>query len=202
MLRSPILVTWLAMVMLAGGCARGASDGARAAQAGGDSQPAAGITSTRQPASGAQQFQAIAPVERLRHGPPVTVTGVVAEEPPQAGAGYDRVVFQFADSAAGYRVAYADQPVRRCGSGDLVSLQGSAVLLVRLQPAQAHDAGGRAVLAPREMAPGLPAVKEMKLICDFEGQVQWALGVEGRLGFRVSELAGPARLVIDVEHPR
>ena len=203
MLRSLLVVVRLGFCLFAGSCAGGESGRAQARGAAADSVPATSVTAAQQPASTAQQVQAgTAAVERARSGRPVTVTGVVAGERLESGAPYDRVVFQFADSAAGYRVAYADQPVRRCGSGEPVSLQGTAVLLVRLQPAQAHDVAGRSLLAQREMTPSLRVIKDMKLICDFEGQVEWALGLESRQGFRVSEQSAPSRLVIDVVHPR
>ena len=41
-------------------------------------------------------------------------------------------------------------------------------------------------------------VKELKLVCDFEGEVAWVLGIAAVAPYRVSELARPARLVLDV----
>ena len=118
---------------------------------------------------------------------------------------YDRIVFEFSgDSLPGYHVEYASRPVRRCGSGDPVSLVGAARLVVRFEPAQAHDEQGRSTVAEREWvpgaggAPGLPAVKEMKLVCDFEGQVEWVLGVAAARPYRVTETG--ARLILDVGH--
>jgi hypothetical protein len=43
-------------------------------------------------------------------------------------------------------------------------------------------------------------LKELKLICDFEGQVEWLLGLAARNGYRVLELTEPPRLVVDVRH--
>jgi hypothetical protein len=118
-----------------------------------------------------------------------------------SGPGYDRVVFEFAaDSIPGYRVAYTTKPVRRCGSGDPVAVAGAGRLVVRFEPAQAHDERGTATLVERERALGLPAVKEMKLVCDFEGQVEWVLGVAAAGPYRVLDSAGPGRLVLDIRH--
>jgi len=118
-------------------------------------------------------------------------------------AGYDRVSFLFAgDSLPGYHVEYATRAVVRCGSGNPVSIAGTARLLVRLEPAQAHDERGNATVGDRERAPGLPAIKEMKLVCDFEGQVEWVLGVAAATPYRILEAAGPARLTLDVRHAR
>jgi len=118
-----------------------------------------------------------------------------------SGPGYDRVVFVFAgDSAPGYHVEYASAPVRRCGSGDPVSLTGAQHVVVRFEPASAHDEHGNPAPFERDRALGLRAVKEMKLVCDFEGQVEWVLGVAAASPYRVSELTGPARVVLDVRH--
>ena len=94
---------------------------------------------------------------------------------------YDRVVFEFGgDSVAGYSVAYADRVVRHCASGDVVTVQGMEHLLVRFAPAQAHDQGGNPTPAQRELVAGLPLVKELKLVCDFEGQVEWLADLSGK----------------------
>ena len=131
--------------------------------------------------------------------PPAILSAVhVAAQP-----GYDRVVFELAGhSLPGYHVEYATRAVVRCGSGDPVSIAGAARLVVRLEPAQAHDERGNATVVERERAPGLPAIKEMKLVCDFEGQVEWVLGVAVATPYRVLEAAGPARLTLDVRHAR
>lgn len=42
------------------------------------------------------------------------------------------------------------------------------------------------------------AVQQVKLTCDFEGELTWALGVGGQRPFRVTTLADPPRLVVDV----
>jgi hypothetical protein len=114
---------------------------------------------------------------------------------------YDRVVLEFtADSAPGYHVAYADTPARECGSGDVVQVAGEAQLLVRIEPARAHTEDGTPTAVARHATPGLTVVREMKLICDFEGQVEWVLGLAAPHPYRVLEPSGAARLVIDVRH--
>jgi len=100
----------------------------------------------------------------------------------------------------GYHVEYTTKPVRRCGSGDPVTVAGAGKLVVRFEPAQAHDEHGTLTPAERQRAPGLPAVRELTLVCDFEGQVAWVLGIAAPSEYRVSELTGPARLVLDVRH--
>ena len=147
----------------------------------------------------------IAPVQRTRSLLPYAARPVLRAVQAERGGGpspsYDRVVFEFTgDSVPGYRVEYTTGPVQRCGSGDRVSVAGTGRLLVRFEPAQAHDEQGNRApsLAARHSAPGLTAVREMTLICDFEGQVEWVLGIAAPAAYRVSELTGPARVVLDV----
>lgn len=151
----------------------------------------------------------MAPVQRVRSFRPGVARPVLRYLDTGAGAspGYDRVVFQFmggGDSVPGYRVEYTTKPVQRCGSGDPVTVAGAARLIVRFEPAVAHDELGKPTpaSAERHRAPGLPAVLELTLICDFEGQVAWVLGIAAPAEYRVSELTGPARsaLVLDVRH--
>ena len=139
-----------------------------------------------------------APVQRAPPGPgtaPRVLRAVEAASAP----GYDRVVFEFAgDSFPGYHVEYTTQPARRCGSGDPVMVAGAGRLVVRFEPAQAHDERGNPTPVSRERVLGLPTVKEMRLVCDFEGQVEWVLGVvedlkAGRLSWSDEEMAEIAR---------
>ena len=120
-----------------------------------------------------------------------------------AQSGFDRVVFEFAgDSVPGYHVEYVPptNTARRCGSGDPVSVQGAGQLIVRFEPARAHDDQGQPVVE-RERTLGLPALTEMKLICDFEGQVEFLLGVTmASVPSRVSTQGPPARIILEVRH--
>ncbi len=161
------------------------------------------------PSAVAQQDTAfagtMAPVQRVRSFPARVARPVLRHVETGTGAspggGYDRVVFEFTgDSLPGYRVEYATKPVQRCGSGDPVTVAGTGHLIVRFEPAQAHDEHASLVPAERHRTPGLPAVRELTLICDFEGQVAWVLGLAAPSEYRVSELTGPARLVLDVRH--
>jgi hypothetical protein len=115
--------------------------------------------------------------------------------------GWDRVVFEFDGAAVpGYRVEYVDRPVTRCGSGHETQVAGQGWLEVRITPAQAHTEAGRVTVAERERKLALPVLRELEQTCDFEGDVTWVLGVASPNRYRVSELTGPARLVVDVRH--
>lgn len=117
--------------------------------------------------------------------------------------GYDRVVFEFEEGRSpGFRVEYVDLPVRQCGSGQPVPLRGDTWLRVRLEPSQAHDDRGRATVRDRARVTNLPALRELHLICDYEGQVEWVLGMNAATGYRVTRLNSPSRIVVDVNHGR
>jgi hypothetical protein len=129
--------------------------------------------------------------------PPATVHGVFTSRE----SGFDRIVFEFAgDSVPGYAVAYSDGEVHRCGSGDPVVLAGTDRLLIRLEPAQAHDERGQPTVLRREWAPALPVVQQLAIVCDFEGQVEWALGLAVRRPYRVLTALRPTRIIVDVRH--
>ena len=145
----------------------------------------------------------LAPVQRLRSFRPGVARPVLRHVETAMGAstGYDRIVFEFTgDSVPGYRVEYTTKPVQRCGSGDPVTVAGTGRLIIRFEPAQAHDEHGNLTPVERHYTPGLPAVRELTLVCDFEGQVAWVLGIAALSQYRVSELTSPARLVLDVRH--
>jgi hypothetical protein len=127
-----------------------------------------------------------------------------------AHQGFDRVVFEF-DGATppGYRIEPAARPVRECGSGEAVQVAGDQVLRVRFEPARAHEFVGetaRATVTNRSRTLDHPVLRQLTLICDFEAQVEWALGLASPEGaaarprYRALELSEPARLVIDLLH--
>jgi len=119
----------------------------------------------------------------------------------EAHEGYDRLVFDFGQrSMPNYEVQFVTWPQHQCGSGEEVRLQGAVGLSVKLQPSQAHDDAGHATVAERSRTPNLPAVLELRLVCDFEGQVEWLAGLESQTGYRVMMLQRPTRLVVDIRH--
>ena len=114
---------------------------------------------------------------------------------------FDRVVFEFeGNTIPGYHIEYVDKPVRDCGRGAVVPISGDGFLLIRIQPSNAHTEAGVATVQNREQNPNLSILKELKLICDFEADVQWILGVSSPNRYRVLELNNPARLVVDIAH--
>lgn len=127
----------------------------------------------------------------------VTLRGVRAASNPE---GFDRMVLEFGDAPVPrWSTAYAARPVMSCGSGEPVQVEGARWLRVRLRTAQAHDDQGRPTVRQRRLPLGMPALREMAIACDFEGEVEVVLGVSAANPYRVLELANPTRLVIDVQ---
>jgi hypothetical protein len=116
---------------------------------------------------------------------------------------YDRVVFEFEGvQLPSYKVEYIDKPVRSCGSGDVVPLAGDAWLSVLFTGANAHTDAGEPTIKDRTRSPNHTIVKDLKLTCDFEAEVEWVMGVASPNKYRVLELKNPTRLVVDVNHNR
>jgi hypothetical protein len=116
--------------------------------------------------------------------------------------GYDRFVLQFSGPVPGYDVRYVARPITEDPSDRPVALEGGSVLRIRLEPASTVDlASADAVVTytgSKRLRADTEAVTEAALIGDFEAVMTWVLGVDGRQPFRVTELSGPSRLVIDI----
>jgi hypothetical protein len=116
---------------------------------------------------------------------------------------YDRVVFEFeGDQLPSYKIEYIDKPVRACGSGNVVPFAGAAWLSVLFTGANAHTDAGEQTIKDRTRSPNHTVVKDLKLTCDFEAEVEWVMGVSAPNKYRVLELKNPTRLVVDINHNR
>jgi hypothetical protein len=116
---------------------------------------------------------------------------------------YDRIVFEFAGAQLpSYKIEYIDKPVRACGSGNVVTFMGDAYLSVLFTGANAHTEAGEPTIKDRTRSPNHTVVKDLKLICDFEAEVEWVMGVASPNKYRVLELKNPTRLVVDINHTR
>lgn len=88
------------------------------------------------------------------------------------------------------------------GSGRPVPVDGNAFLQVRFRNASTVDpTTGKQTFTQTDIRPGLPLVREVKLIDDFERVMTWGLGLEHLACAKVTELAGPVRLVVDLPTP-
>ena len=113
--------------------------------------------------------------------------------------GYDRLVFEFAPSAAGAIPAFrltpqASSSFEKDPSGLPVALQGSAGIKAVFQNTTV-SAG-----APSDLKAELPVIREAAKLGDFERVSSYGIGLAHAACFRVQELGG-TRLVIDVVAP-
>ena len=123
--------------------------------------------------------------------------------------GFDRVVFEFGPTSAPigpyglppYQLTVVTQFIGG-GSGRPVPVDGNAFIQVRFQNASTVDpTTGRQTFTQTDIRPGLPLVREVKLIDDFERVMTWGIGLERLACAKVTELAGHARLVVDLPTP-
>ncbi|HSR26709.1 MAG TPA: hypothetical protein VLW53_24380 [Candidatus Eisenbacteria bacterium] len=109
-----------------------------------------------------------------------------------AQSGYDRFVLQFDGPVPQFEVSPQDSAAFG-QSGGPVTLLGSAGLAVVLR-----NASGTAYAGPRDMQPGLSAIEEARLLSDFQGVIEWGIGIAHPACFHAWTLGSPSRLVVDV----
>ena len=112
--------------------------------------------------------------------------------------GYDRLVIDFATSNTMPQYQLTQQATShfvRDASGQPVTLDGTAGLRLVLRNADITPG------APTDLKPALPSVREVAQIGNFERVVSYGVGLATPACFRVLELSGPTRLVIDVQTP-
>jgi hypothetical protein len=111
--------------------------------------------------------------------------------------GFDRITFEFRGPRPSHRIGYVSQLVED-GSGEPVHLAGGAAINVVFRGANAHDEQGNPTVSPRRFKPGLPSLKEVAQIGDFEAVVTYGLGVDHKVPFKVLELSNPSRIAVDI----
>jgi hypothetical protein len=128
-------------------------------------------------------------------------TALLADVRAARHEGYDRVVFEFRNELPGYSVRYVRPPVHADGSGDVVPVDGDFVVEVRMENALDADLSKPSApltyTGPRRLAPATPVVAELARTGGFEGVLTWVVGLRDRVGFRVTTLQSPPRLVVD-----
>lgn len=110
---------------------------------------------------------------------------------------FDRVVFKFRGSLPMVRTRYVDELIAD-GSGKRVRIAGRAILQVTFEPARAHTAQGAATAAPRRRAFALPNVMTAVRSGDFEGQVNYGLGLARKSPVKVTSVPAKRRVIVQV----
>lgn len=113
--------------------------------------------------------------------------------------GFDRIVFEWSAGPPVPAVSYVASAAQ-CGSGAAVNPAGDATLQARFSNAAAHNEQGQATFGSQNLPGPGKSIEQAIQICDFEGVVAWAIGVDDNRPFTVSTLSNPPRVVIDVAH--
>ena len=111
---------------------------------------------------------------------------------------YDRLVIGLPTTNAvpSYRITQqSSASFTQDPSGRRTTLEGSAGLRLVLQNTDITPG------APSDIKPNLPEIREVRKIGNFERVVSYGIGLSKPACFRVFELSGPSRLVIDVAVP-
>jgi hypothetical protein len=107
-------------------------------------------------------------------------------------------VFDFNDEAlAEYEVAIASPPFTG-PPGEPVPVAGNAFIRVRFGSTVARYLELGAYTGPDSIVPGFAAIKEIRLIEDFEAVVVWVIGLDTQRSFRVGTLTNPTRIYLDI----
>jgi len=112
-------------------------------------------------------------------------------------SGYDRITIEFQNghpSSIELRTQN-NSTFTQGASGQNVTLAGSAGLLVVIKRADEHTAYSEAT----DFKTNYPVLLEARQMEDFEGTVQWGLGLSKSACYRAFVLTNPTRLVIDIQ---
>ncbi|MCA1569186.1 MAG: hypothetical protein LC798_02470 [Chloroflexi bacterium] len=118
-------------------------------------------------------------------------------------AGYDRVVFEFADGLPEITLDRAAPPFNHDASGLPIQVDGSSFLRLTMRGGTKQTAGGTSSYSgPTDLDPAFAALVDVVEGGDFEAQSTWYLGLSKEACVRVLSLTddGAPRLVIDLEH--
>jgi hypothetical protein len=121
--------------------------------------------------------------------------------------GFDRLVFEFGQSTAPGPFgmpAYTVQTATSLSgpSGQPVTIAGNALFGARFQNASTQNPNGTpSYTGSNDLKPTTPLIKEVKIVEDFERVLLWGVGLDHLACPKVSELAGPFRVVLDFPTP-
>jgi len=140
----------------------------------------------------------------------------------EAHQGFDRIVFTFhrldsspdveGDLPAVYAVSADAPPFTFRASGEPLAVEGRAFLRVNFLEMSGHPSPDRAwsehpraaepfsECSPAELRPGLEVIAQICPSDDFEGYLEWIIGLTRGARWRVSRLDAPVRLLVDVEN--
>jgi hypothetical protein len=114
----------------------------------------------------------------------------------------DTVTFTFKPSGAAApscTVEYRPGPFSQDGSGQPVAVAGTAFVAVRCEPAYGYDFanGMTTYTGPKRITPsGTRHVRQIVETGDFEGVLNWAIGLDGQRAFGITGGGVPTRQLV------
>ncbi len=145
------------------------------------------------------------PVTPVKSPVPTTSTVLLTQVTEQSDKCLDHVEFGFTSKSPnppGYSITYGNPPFVDAGSGNPVSVKGSAFIVVTMQPAYGYDfeKGRTTYTGPKQIAPAnANHVTQIVETGDFEGVVTWVIGMDSKRPFSVQATGAPqTQLVVTV----
>lgn len=111
----------------------------------------------------------------------------------------DSVTFTFKQSgsaAPSCKIGYKPGPFTQDGSGQPVAVGGTAFVTVRCEPAYGYDfsTGNPTYTGPKSIKPmGAKHVREVVETGDFEGVLNWVIGLDVKRGYGIASGGVPVR---------
>jgi hypothetical protein len=115
--------------------------------------------------------------------------------------GFDRLVIEFTEQAVPTYEIKSSSDIFGSPSGASVRVDGNAFFSIRVSGEAHTDSGQRSYPQADPYRPGLPLIREVKLITDFEGAVIFGVGLERSACPTLLVLASPPRIVLDFPTP-
>jgi hypothetical protein len=122
---------------------------------------------------------------------------------------FDRITFEFASFpapsgvGATYTISATTPPFTAGASGQPLTVAGQSFVKVGFHNAYLQDpvnVPARATYTgPQDLKPGLPLLSEAVVSDAFEGFLTWVLGLNQKACWRVTQLTGPVRLVVELQ---
>jgi hypothetical protein len=132
--------------------------------------------------------------------PPAPLTAYISDVRTGTHAGYDRITITFTNDGLPFNIDIKPQNSATFasggGKGGNVTIAGQAGILVTMYSVDEHTA----YTGPTDFKTGYAVLAEARQIQDFEGYVQWALGLQSTACYRAFTLTNPTRLVIDIQN--
>jgi hypothetical protein len=134
--------------------------------------------------------------------PPTTTASLLTNVKQVGDNCVDHVVFDFVTKGAGlpgYTITYADPPFTSDGSGAPVDVPGKAFIKVRIEPGYGYDfVNGKPTYLGSKSIRVTDAnhVQSIVETGDFEGVLNWVIGLDGKRPFSVQATALPRRQLV------